>query len=145
MKSQQRAFTLIECILALAIVCSVAFLGVPSLQRLWQRYHVTTTAQHLMQQLRYAKHMAIALNTRIAVVAQEADWQSGYAIINLKTGEPLRLIQQRQPLTYKGFPTSDNITFYPNGIQSSNGHFVIAESKILTISAAGRIHFPTIP
>jgi type IV fimbrial biogenesis protein FimT len=78
----QRAFTAIELMASIAIVCILLAVGVPSFASLIRRQKLTTTANMLFAAVNLARSEAIHRGRRVDLVpaGTRADWQDGWLV-----------------------------------------------------------------
>lgn len=76
-KNRSRAFTLVECLLAVSILTILALISIPSLQSWWQRQDEQLLQQTLIHTLQYAEQQAHALGVVVIVCPQGEAYQCG--------------------------------------------------------------------
>ncbi|MGC7873700.1 pilus assembly FimT family protein [Desulfosporosinus sp. SYSU MS00001] len=83
--SDKQGFTLIEIMLVLAVIGIISIVTVPKYQALMDHYHLESSVQTVVGQLRYAKQLAmdqrkeiyLALDSRTVIVLDASDKEYG--------------------------------------------------------------------
>lgn len=104
MAYSQRGFTLLDAMLALAVLAITSSLGVPALQHFLIESRLTSSSNELIAHLRLARSEAIKQNRRIVICPRQAvsnhcaqkTWQQGWMLFvdsndnhELDTGESI--------------------------------------------------------
>jgi type IV fimbrial biogenesis protein FimT len=76
----QRGFTLIELVIAVAIVAILLVVGIPSLSDLMASQRVRSTANDLFMDLSYARSEAIKRNASVQLIRTGSDWTGGWTV-----------------------------------------------------------------
>lgn len=85
-RTSRRGFTLLELLVALAVVSVLSFLAAPYFSTLLDTHARQVFANELASGLRMARVEAITRNKTVIVQAQEEDWARGWSIIVDETG-----------------------------------------------------------
>ncbi|MBD7977702.1 GspH/FimT family pseudopilin [Serpens gallinarum] len=144
----QRAFTLVELMITLALLAILASVAVPAFAELIARNRQLALQHEVLNALNFARAYAARNNTRVNFCASsngttcQNDWSTGW-IIRLEADG--RLLRQGQPgqgnfLAWEG-GIARSITFHGNGT-SNNGSFYQCHAQQMTwlilISRQGR-------
>lgn len=150
MHPYQRGITLIEFIIALALVGILLSLAVPGFTKLVQDNRDKALLNLLQGQLQQARARAITTNRQHRLcgssdgVSCNGDWASHWLLVTANASQTLQ--QQQLPtangLCWRGF--SQDIRFQPNGTTPvSNGRFNLCRGGktvwALTINRQGRV------
>lgn len=88
---KERGFTLLELLVAIAVLSIVAAMAIPSYRDLIQRNRITTDANSLLTVLTLARSEAIKRNNQVAIcrstdgascVSSNGDWATGAIVFN---------------------------------------------------------------
>lgn len=127
-RSRARGFTLVEILVALAIVGIMATLAAPSYQDLMVRNTVRSVTTEYTMALHFARNSAVALN-RLVTVCPSSDGSNCSATVGLESGwivvvggqaAPESLLRDTLPSWGNGITTQFNanarhVTFTPSG------------------------------
>ncbi|MBO2627819.1 GspH/FimT family pseudopilin [Shewanella algae] len=160
MRHLQLGFSLLEVMVAMALLAVLASVGAPSLKSLYEGYRAQTGIKQVQQLLQFARNQAISYGVRVSVCALkdgrcEADaWQQGVTVFSDRNGN-LALDDDDKLLFQSGAFDSqdilrynrDAIRFLPDGLATgTNGTFKYCpgqanspHSEALVINQAGRI------
>ena len=124
---RRHGYTLIQCLITMAIICSLCLFAQPSYFSLQQKHLATTTLKTIQQGLQYARMQAIVLHVTITIAPINPNsWSSGFIISNAV--QPLKTYNfyRNQKISWNGFGDSKNkIYILPNGMTNNNGHFTL--------------------
>lgn len=112
----QRGFTLVELMIAIAIVAILAAIAVPSMQSITANRKASKLSHELQIDIMYARNQAMTFNRTIAITPKGGDWASGWQI---KQGNDL--LRENNPNARTGEISSQAmlIEFNRNGVLSS--------------------------
>jgi type IV fimbrial biogenesis protein FimT len=129
--SYQRAFTLIELCIVLALLAILAQIAVPSFQDFLERNQQQALQDQLARAVQHARMHAITHRTRVELCGSidgvncHSDWSQGWLFREVKQIAPLsvtRLAPDKKRLNWSGFQTK--IQFTSNGSSPiGNGRF----------------------
>ena len=129
--SYQRAFTLIEMFIVLALMAIVAQIAVPAFQDFLERNQQQVLSDQIARAVQHARAHAVTHRTRVELcgsrdgVSCHSDWSQGWLLKELKQDEPLnimRLKPDKKRLNWSGFQSK--IQFSSNGSSpTGNGRF----------------------
>jgi type IV fimbrial biogenesis protein FimT len=105
-------FTVLELMVAIAIVAIMLTLGVPALRDLLVSQKVRQAANDLYSDMTYARSEAIKRNQQVQVIRQSSDWTGGWTV--QFTGSTLRSQTGVANLSYSGSADS-TVTYNPDG------------------------------
>jgi prepilin-type N-terminal cleavage/methylation domain-containing protein len=143
-------FTLIELMIACAILSILLFLSVPLLH-LGGRTIAWQTAEHLRLDIELAKLQASTHYQFISICpTQDLStcqdiWHRDYLVMNITENTPFSVQKLPKEITlqYRGFPDSDVMDFPPAGHLASNGTFsVLYRGKLyyqVIVNHGGRV------
>ncbi len=160
-----RGFTLMELMVAMALLAIIATLAVPAMGDFIQRNRLSSQVNGLVASLSMARNHAVTRRREVVVCKQSgselcdssAEWQQGWVVFTdlnrdrqRQADEPL--LQAHGPLDsptsvdFRAFGSSTYIVYYPNGIpRSSNGSFTFcagtnsSTARVLIMSKTGRL------
>lgn len=153
---KQKAYTLIELITTLSIICVVAVFVLPNLSHSIKQHRALTLQNTLLSLINYARSESITRAQTIFLCPGSAsqpcngDWQQGIVVVSKQqTGFTILRVASRgsdkQQLNFKGFPNHNYLQFMPSGLMTGNGTFLytynIGESRHywkIIINNAGR-------
>ena len=164
----RRGFTVLELLIALAVLAIVLILGIPALSEYGLRQRMSATINALHTHLALARAEAIHLNTHVVACPGNRtvgcidgnDWSQGWIVFSDLNGDrqlqSLEHLHRAEPALEQLFvlstPGRSNIRFYPNGsAPGSNGSINFcdrrgpAEARRLVISNLGRIRRDAAP
>ncbi|UCJ16991.1 GspH/FimT family pseudopilin [Pseudomonas sp. MM211] len=154
-RDQQKAFNLVELLVAIALVTILVSLSVPALARFQENLHLQSSSDLLASHIQQTRARAITLGRPHQLCGSsdgkscDADWGS-YWLITTTGPEPEIVLQQPAPtkrLCWVGF-SSDSIRFHANGTSwASNGTFSICNTNgphhQLVLNRQGRLKVVT--
>lgn len=127
----QRAFTLIEMLIVVALLAILAQIAVPAFQDFVERNKQQALADQVARAVQHARAYAVTHRVRVELcgsrdgVSCHSDWSQGWLLREINQTSPLaitRLNTDKQRLKWSGFQTK--IQFHGNGISPiSNGRF----------------------
>lgn len=147
---KNKAFTLVELLVTMAVFVILVALGAPRLNNMINNNRLVSDINTLSADLSYARSEAINRNRRIAVNASGADWSNGWTIVVASTNSQLRINQGVAP-GLSMLATNNNITYLPDGsIAAANISFRLCENsragnygKTIAILSTGRAELLT--
>lgn len=161
-KQRQNGVTLLELIVALAIVAMTLTMGVPNVQKFIASNRVTAQANTLLGALSIARSEAIKRNNVVVVARANGSWQDGWTIFvdldadgNFDSGDtPPETQIQTQEAIDTGYPIqpngyADRVSYRPDGRVSTPGSFDICSSssdadfRQVIVAATGRVRVAT--
>jgi type IV fimbrial biogenesis protein FimT len=139
-------FSLIEMVIAMAIVAVAAALAAPEFNRLLSNRRVSSAADDLYGTLFYARSEAIRRNQTVVVQAIDGDWSNGWEVPDPIT--PANLLLQHAQTKLTAAETSvgaDSINYQPSGRLPSGAapSFTLcdtthrARQRVVTIDLSG--------
>lgn len=127
----QRAFTLIEMFIVLALMAILAQIAVPALQDFLERNQQQTLSDQIARAVHHARAHAVTHRIRVELcgsrdgVSCHSDWSEGWLLRELKLDTPLSIVRlnpDKKRLNWSGFQTK--IQFSSNGSSpTGNGRF----------------------
>lgn len=142
LKRFQRAYTLIQLLMLIAIVALVIVMATTSLQPLLQRNRLTGDVNAILARLHYARVTAITTG-RTLTMCPSADqhtctgpWAAGQLVfvdsnrnhhvdVREKIIKIFPALSKHAQLTWHGFRAHKDLRFYPEGLgRDSNGKFL---------------------
>lgn len=138
-----RGFTLIELMVALAVLAIVVGIGVPSYQDYVANQRVKTASQSLFMSLLLARSEAIKRNQTVTVSASDGDWEKGWVVS--ASGQDIRVEQSLQAVGMANSPVS-SLSFSRNGRLQGGGSATLefcdsagrAIKRVVALSLAGQ-------
>jgi type IV fimbrial biogenesis protein FimT len=115
--TNNKGFTLIEMMVAVAIMAIVATIAAPSFVNMIRNHRLTTAANDVLSAMQLARSEAIRQRRPITVCAgadactDSADWSGGWIVTSPDT--VIRVWSERPNMTINGPAT--NVTFSPDG------------------------------
>ena len=164
MRKHLHAYSLIECLLVLALLLSGVIVAVPFYADFINKQRAATHINQLASAIHYARSEAIKRGEVITLCKSHdgqtctGDWQDGYIVFvdykaNGRFDEGDELLRQfdtinnKDSLTFRGFPSSNYLRMAPSGFTyEQNGTFYYCPSnqdvryaRALIIDKAGRV------
>ncbi|MDI3491376.1 MAG: type fimbrial biosis protein FimT [Thauera sp.] len=142
-KSRNRGFTLIELMMAIAILGIIAAIAAPSFIQTIRNNRLTATANEVLLALQLARAEAIKQRRNLTVCAGQtactgsADWSGGWIVTN--GDEVIRIWEARPSLTVTG--PAGGLTFSPDGRGGGTEAITVASgdsSRTVTVTPTGR-------
>ncbi len=164
-KTKQSAFTLIELLIALALMTILSGMALPSFQEILDNSKLTTQVDGLVKILNFARTTAINSNQKVTICPTDytqtclSDWSLGYmSFIDLNGDRKLNAKEQvlsfyknnneKLTLSWKAFGFKKSLQWLETGITNhQNGSFQFcynqdsSKSRALIITKAGRIRY----
>ena len=154
-RSSQSAYSLLELLVALALLSIGTSIALPSLAALQQKGEREALRNQLHASLHHARLQALLHKTSVELCGSRdgatcgTDWSQGWRMQLLHTPDQALQIQQhrsRTPLRWAGFDS--RIRFHANGTSpSSNGRFFQCKGKAmawqLILNRQGRVRLAT--
>jgi len=155
--TKQRGFTLIELMVILAVVATVAAFGVPQIQSIMQNNRVVAALNSLSAHMQYARSEAIKRAADISIMADDPgliNWHQGWIVfIDDDTDgiadpgeEKLRQVDALEIPNVTITGTNRNLTFTADGSTTATFDYIIilSDSKTgtqytITILSSGKI------
>lgn len=146
--SKPNGFTMMELIIAVAILAIVVAFAIPGFNSLLSRTSITSDSNEFLGNLGFAKSEAIKRGQQISVNAITGDWQNGYTVNVESTSE---LLKQYVPVGKNVTPTEATSPSIVKVTFSSDGLLVTAPPQFsfctetgepgrsITLSATGRV------
>lgn len=140
----EKGFTLIELVVAIAIVAVLLAVGVPSLRDMVVSQRVRSAANSLYSDLTFARSEAIKRNVQVSIVRAEGGWINGWTVE--ASGTPIRAQGRLSDISYSGAADS-TIVYKPDGRSTLTGsvslNFApvsgsVARMRCVAISPSGR-------
>jgi type IV fimbrial biogenesis protein FimT len=110
--SRQAGFTLIELVIAIAIVAVLLAVGVPSLRDMAVSQRVRGAANDLYSDLIFARAEAIKRNAQVSVVRETGGWLQGWRV--QAGGSDVRMQARITEVSYSGAADA-SIVYNPDG------------------------------
>ncbi len=127
----QRAFTLIEMLIVIALLAILAQIAVPAFQDFIEHNQQQALSDQIARAVHHARAHAVTHRVRVELcgsrdgVSCHSDWSQGWLMREINKTSPLaitRLNTDKQRLKWSGFQTK--IQFHSNGISPiGNGRF----------------------
>lgn len=127
----QRAFTLVELCIVLALLAILAQVAVPAFQDFLERNQQQTLYNQVARAVNHARAHAVTHRVRVELCGTldgrscNKDWSQGWLLREINQPLPIAVTQlktDRRRLQWSGFQTK--IQFHSNGISpTSNGRF----------------------
>lgn len=140
-----RGFTLLELMVAIAVLAILATVGVPSFRELIQNNRVTTQTNELVSALNFARTEAVKRGRNVEVVVTQADpgWRARVALD--ATDETLRVVDRQG--SQVSLDADVTIVFGPTGIPNAGADFALEpgpsctgqKRREITVGASGQI------
>jgi len=141
-----RAFTLLELLVTLAIVATLLAAGLPSFQTYVQNQRLSQASYRLLSDLRFARHSAVDRSHRVVICPGKPDlgcadsphWEDGWIIFADPNGDRQRqndemLLRESPLLKRLSARTSDarrRLSFFPDGsAPGSNATLWLCDSR----------------
>lgn len=132
-KNHTKAFSVIELLVAIAIIAIISLVAIPSLKSIVGKNHAITYTNKLMTTLQFARSVAIKLGESVIFCGSkdqktcDGSWQNGAIVVTTKANEIIRAMPPvfaGDKLIWRGSSGIKNaITFspagFPNGQQGS--------------------------
>lgn len=134
----QRAFTLVELMITLALLAILATVAVPAFAELIARNRQLALQDEMLAALNYTRAQAVLSNSVVELCGSgngsscQTDWSQGWIIRQASDGKVLRFSQQASgsSLRWRGF--RQHVDFAGNGIGfASNGSFFECDQQKL--------------
>lgn len=118
-----RGFTLLELMVAIAVLAILATVGVPSFRELIQNNRVTTQTNELVSALNFARTEAVKRGRNVEVVVTQANpgWRARVALD--ATDETLRVVDRQG--SQVSVDADVTIVFGPTGIPNAGADFAL--------------------
>lgn len=150
------AFTLLECLITLAILSLLFFFCLPFTSTFYSKNEIDVLEKQIVSAVQYSRHMALMMGKDLTLspFPETGDWSEGMILfVDNKTHHysptdqllyqwhwPLRQVQ----VLWHGFRSNDYLIFSAHLTQATtNGHFLIMngqiEQKKITINRLGRV------
>ena len=155
MRIQNFGFTLIELMVAIAVVAIVLTMGVPSFERVIERNQLTANINELVASLNYARSEAVRRNQRVSICHSDdgttcsgSNYDDGWIIFedidqdedrDDPTDEILRVqtaLPQNLSLGANFGAGGDDLSFRPSGRSNGTGSVVLCKNNDLTKARA---------
>lgn len=136
----QRGFTLIELIIAMAVLAVVVGVAFPSFQSLIAEQRVKAASEGLAMSILYARSEAIKRRAGIDVSQLDSSWSNGWEV---KQGTNVLRKDSMSGVTITGV-SSSSLSLNRNGRLSSTFSFAICDSagkatkRVLAVSIGGQ-------
>ncbi len=166
-QNARKGFTVIELMVALAVVAILFSLGVPAFRDYSLRQQMNTSISALHSDLLYGRSQAIYRNTQVLACpgspsggcVESSDWTRGWIVFSDFNGDRqhqdnediLRHSQGTEQVVIHSSSGRTNIRFFPDGsTPGSNGSFSLCglggpeHARKLVISNLGRIRRDTV-
>lgn len=144
---QNRGFTIVELMIAIALMGIIAVIAIPSMTNFAIRQRVSSQANEMMLSLAFARAEAIKRNTEIRllpVTDSAAGWQDGWCVgpISMTTcthANRLKVFEAKSDVSvssddFAGTP----LTFKRDGTSTLAGSFSVTSSKLAETSNDAR-------
>jgi prepilin-type N-terminal cleavage/methylation domain-containing protein len=145
MKRENRGFSLIELIIAMALVAIVAAIAVPQLQRYSTNADLKTAAREMSGDFSAAKQMAVANNLDYRIAIDVAG--NSYTLLRADTAA---VVWTKSPASYGPGASIDSTTFGGAAINfqrrgtASNGRIILRNARgstaTITTNITGRTY-----
>lgn len=113
---RQSGFSLIEAVIALAIVAVAATLAAPEFNKLVSNRRVSSAADDLYAALFYARSEAIQRNQNVVIQAIGGDWSNGWEVPDpANAGSFLLQHAQTRLVAAETTSAATSITYQPSG------------------------------
>lgn len=89
--NEEKGFTLIELMVAVAVIGVLLTVGIPSFQYLMQSNHVSTQTNELVTGLATTRSEAVRSNQSTVMEPIDSDWNGGFRIV--RGGDTLRVFE----------------------------------------------------
>ena len=138
-----KGFTLIECLIAIAIIALTIGLGISGLQQFLVKQRVNAYAGDLLQSIHTARQQAILKRSPVTLCASingqdcSDDWAKGHLIFLDHNGNRIRDSDEQilnhvygsrggESVSWKSFKVASTLQFLPTGITNhQNGTFTV--------------------
>ena len=140
-----RGFTLLELMVAIAVLAILATVGVPSFRELIQNNRVVTQTNELVSALNFARTEAIKRGRSVEVVVTQSDpgWQARVALD--ATDETLRVVERQG--SQVAVDADVTIVFGPTGVPDAAADFAMEpgpsctgqKRREIAVGASGQI------
>jgi Tfp pilus assembly protein FimT len=127
------SFTLIQCLLTIAIISLLYVFAKPNYLPLQQKHLAIATLKTIQQGIQYARMQAIGQHQVIIMEPIKGnDWASGFTVNDAATMQKTYNFTNKAHLTWHGFGQLKNkILILPNGMTHNNGHFTLVPKQSL--------------
>ena len=128
---RQRAFSLLELLVTIAVISGMLVLATPSLNDFMRKQRILTTTDAITSAIGQARTRALASNSYVTIAPLGGDWKNGWQVFSegqnpdgLYTPGTDILINQYDPLP-AGMSISYNSTAFAGGVGTTSGSYLI--------------------
>ncbi|SEO72901.1 GspH/FimT family pseudopilin [Aquisalimonas asiatica] len=110
---KEKGFTLIELMVAIAVMGVLLTVGIPGFQYLMQSSQISTQTNELVTALSTARSEAVRQNAEVTVEPVGSEWGNGFRVMLDDSGEPLRVFDGSDSVNITG--DAEEVNFLGDG------------------------------
>jgi len=159
-----KAFTLVELMVTLAVFGIIVVMGVPSFTSYTRTNRLATETNSLVGAINYARSEAVKRRSHVSVcqssdgaTCTDSGWQAGWIVfVNTDNDDPAQVdggedilriygaITGNSTLSPSG-PVEDFLTYTPKGFTTAQGQFILCDSsgansaRVIDVNRIGRV------
>lgn len=137
--AHKKAFTLVELLVTLLVLCIIIVLALPALRTLLLNNRLTSNANLLVNALNYARGTALNQSMTVMVcpfnaansTSCGANWSSGWIVVSLPSSGTNTLLQSQQTTSNDPVLSANvsSILFDSHGLTTTQGNFTLCDTR----------------